>query len=270
MSLLLAVNRGAVWAWTHPAVVGGFVLAGLFLVAFVAIERRVDHPLLPLAYTRRRNFSVPILTQFCTNFAYMGAFAITPLLLQNEFGRTATEATWLSIPRPLVFAIAGPIAGYLTVRVGERAAGVFGAGAIVASMVALAAVDPGDGDWIVIGSVALSGLGMGSASPAMASSIANAVDDRDLGIAGATQQMVNQVGVAVGIQVMLAVQTARQAGGGSVAAYGDAYLVGAVVAGIGLVLAFFVRSSARDEGAPQSSLERDEPAEAASLVIATR
>ena len=207
------------------------------------VERRVAHPLLPLAYVRRRNFSIPILSQFCTNFAYMGAFAITPLLLQNEFGRTATEATWLSIPRPLVFAIAGPIAGYLTVRVGERAAGVFGAGAIMASMLALAAVDAGDSDWIVVGSVALSGLGMGAASPAMAASIANAVDDRDLGIAGATQQMVNQVGVAVGIQVMLAIQTGREAAVGATAAYGDAYLVGAGVALIGVVLALFMRSS---------------------------
>lgn len=245
VSLLLAVNRGPVWGWDAPAVVAGLGLAVALLVGFVLVEGRVAHPLLPLAYVRRRNFSVPILTQFCTNFAYMGAFAITPLLLQNEFGRSATEATWLSIPRPLVFAIAGPIAGYLTVRVGERSAGVFGAAAIAASMVALSGVDPSDGDWVVIGAVALSGLGMGASSPAMSASIANAVDDRDLGIAGAAQQTVNQVGVAVGIQAMLAVQTSREDAVGAVAAYGDAYLLGAAVASVGVVLACFVRSSRR-------------------------
>jgi MFS family permease len=270
VSLLLAVNRGAVWGWSHPAVLCGFVVAGAALVAFVAIERHVSHPLLPLPYLRRRNFSVPIATQFCTNFAYMGAFAITPLLLQNEFGRTATEATWLSIPRPLVFAVAGPVAGYLTVRVGERAAGVFGAAAITASMLALAAVDASDRDIVIALSVALSGLGMGASSPAMAASIANAVDDRDLGIAGATQQMVNQVGVAIGIQVMLAVQTAREATVGAVNAYGDAYLLAAAVASVGVVLATFVRSSRRAEGVPGGdALLIDEAAEAA-LVAATR
>ena len=41
----------------------------------------------------------------------------------------------------------------------------------------------------------------------------------DLGVAGAFQQMVNQVGVAIGIQVMLAVQTAREASEGAVPAF---------------------------------------------------
>jgi EmrB/QacA subfamily drug resistance transporter len=269
VSLLLAVNRGAVWGLSHPVVLGALALAVVGFGAFVAVERRVESPLLPLAYLRRRNFTVPIASQFFTNFAYMGAFAITPLLLQNEFGHTATEAAWLSIPRPLVFAIAGPVAGYLTVRVGERSAGVFGAAAIAASMVALSTLDPADGSWTVIGALALSGLGMGAASPAMAASVANAVDDHDLGIAGATQQMVNQIGVAIGMQLMLAVQTAREDAVGAVAAYGEAYLLAAVMASIGVVFATFVRSSRRDEGVPGGdALVLDEPA-AAGLVAAT-
>jgi EmrB/QacA subfamily drug resistance transporter len=272
VALLLAVNRGPVWGWNDPVVIAGAVAAIVAAVAFPFVERRVEYPLLPLRYLRRRNFAFPILSQFCTNFAYMGAFAITPLLLQNEFGRTAEEATLLSIPRPLVFAIAGPVAGYLTVRVGERSAGVFGAASITTSMLALAAVDAGDADWVIVVAVALSGLGMGASSPAMAASIANAVDDHDLGIAGASQQMVNQVGVAIGIQVMLAVQTAREASVGAVAAYGDAYLVGAVVAGVGVVLAAFVRSSRRAEGAadPGSGDGLGDRASPAGLVAATR
>ena len=270
VSLLFAVNRGAIWGLSHPGVLAGFALAVVGFATFVAVERRVEAPLLPLAYVRRRNFSVPIASQFFTNFAYMGAFAITPLLLQNEFGHTATEAAWLSIPRPLVFAVAGPVAGYLTVRVGERSAGVFGAAAIAASMVALSTLDPSDTSWAVIGALALSGLGMGAASPAMAASVANAVDDHDLGIAGATQQMVNQIGVAIGIQLMLAVQTAREEVVGAVDAYGEAYLLAAVMASIGVVFATFVRSSRRDEGAPQGdALVPDEPAEAG-LAVATR
>jgi MFS family permease len=117
-------------------------------------------------------------------------------------------------------------------------------------MLALATVDGADSDWVIIGALALSGLGMGSSSPALASSIANAVEDRDLGIAGAAQQMANQVGVAIGIQVMLAVQTGREAAVGAVPAYGDAYLTGAAVALLGVALALFVRSTPRTAPAP--------------------
>jgi hypothetical protein len=61
---------------------------------------------------------------------------------------------------------------------------------------------------------------------------------------------------------MLAVQTARAANVGGVAAYGDAFLVGAGVAAAGVVLATFVRSR-RDEGAAGGdALDADQPAEA--------
>jgi EmrB/QacA subfamily drug resistance transporter len=277
VSLLLAVNRGAVNGWDSPAVIIGALVAIAMFGAFVAVERRVEHPLLPLAYTRQPNFSFPIAAQFCMNFAYMGAFAITPLLLQEEFNRTAVEATWLSIPRPLVFAIAGPVAGYLTIRVGERRAAVFGATSITLSMLALSQVDAASRDAFIVFAVALSGLGMGSASPAMSTAIASAVDEHDLGIAGAFQQMVNQVGVAIGIQVMLAVQTSRDASVGGVAAYSEAYLVAAGVAAIGILLATRVRSTlhgvavGRDEGAAHGDAPEAEGSAAADLVpLATR
>jgi EmrB/QacA subfamily drug resistance transporter len=242
-ALLLAVNRGPLWGWTNPAVIAGFVLAPLMLAAFIAVERRAAHPLLPLGYLRRRNFTFPLLTQFWTNFAYMGGFVITPLLLQDEFGYSETKTGTLLIARPIVFAIAGPVAGYMTVKVGERSSAVFGATTITASMLALASLAPGDSDLFVVGALALSGLGMGASAPAMAAAIANAVDERDLGIAGATQQMVNQVGVVMGIQVMQTIQAARADAVGAVGAYGDAYLVGAAAAFVGLVFAFFVRST---------------------------
>jgi MFS family permease len=176
----------------------------------------------------------------------MGGFVITPLLLQDQFGYDETKTGLLLIARPIVFAITGPVAGYLTVRVvGERSAAVFGAATITASMFALASLAPGDGDAVIVGALALSGLGMGASAPAMAATIANAVDERDLGIAGATQQMVNQVGVVIGIQVMQTVQAARAPAVGAVNAYGEAYLVGAALAACGVVFATFVRSTPR-------------------------
>lgn len=243
-SLLLAMNRGPVWGWTSPAVVGGFVLAPVALAGFVAVERRASDPLLPLAYLRRRNFAFPIATQVFTNFAYMGGFIITPLLLQQQFHYGETHTANLLIARPVSFAIVGPVAGYLALRVGERASAVFGALAVVSSMVALSALAPGASDWAVVGALALSGIGLGASSPAMAAAIANAVDERDLGVVGATQQMMNQFGVVLGIQVMQTVQAARAASVGEVAAYGDAYLVGGAVAFLGVIAALFVAGRA--------------------------
>lgn len=255
-SLLFAINRGPLWGWSSPAIVAGFALAPMALVAFGLIERRVAHPLLPLAYLRQRNFTFAIATQCFTNFAYMGGFVITPVFLQSVFGYPETKVGGLMIARPLAFAIAGPLAGYVAVRIGERTSAVVGSAFVVASMVALSSVAPGSSDLVIIGALALSGIGLGCSSPALSASIANAVDERDLGVAGAFQQMMTQLGVVVGIQVMQTVSVVRVGSSGEVGAYGEAYLVGGAVALLGLVTSVFVQSShRRAEDAPQGALE---------------
>jgi hypothetical protein len=102
-------------------------------------------------------------------------------------------------------------------------------------------VQPGSTDIVVLGALALSGLGMGASSPAMAASIANSVRTSDLGVAGATQQMVNQIGIVLGIQTLQAVQAARASADGGVAAFHTAYLVGGGAAVLGILAAWFVR-----------------------------
>jgi EmrB/QacA subfamily drug resistance transporter len=261
-SLLVAINRGPLWGWSSPPIVAGFVIAPVALAVFAVVERRVASPLLPLAYLRRRNFTFAIATQGFTNFAYMGGFVITPIFLESVFGYPETRVGGLMIARPLAFAIAGPLAGYVAVRVGERASAVVGSAFVVASMVALSSVAPGSSDLVILGALALSGIGLGCSSPALSASIANAVDERDLGVAGAFQQMVTQLGVVIGIQVMQTVAVVREASAGEVGAYGEAYLVGGLAAALGLVCAVFVQSSQRRaEGAPEGALERgSEPA----------
>jgi MFS family permease len=256
-SLLFAINKGPTLGWSHPAIVAGFVVAPVSIVVFVLVERRVAHPLLPLAYVRRRNFSFAIATQAFTNFAYMGGFVITPLFLESVFGYPETRVGGLMIARPLAFAIAGPLAGYVAVRVGERASAVAGALFVVASMIALSAVAPGSSDLVIIGSLALSGVGLGCSSPALTASMANAVDEHDLGVAGAFQQMMTQLGVVLGIQLMQTVTVVREPVVGEVEAYGEAYLLAAIVAALGVVCALFVQSTRRAEGAPEGALARE-------------
>jgi EmrB/QacA subfamily drug resistance transporter len=242
-SLLVALNRGPVLGWTSPLVLGGFVASPALLVAFFAWESRHRAPLLRVDYLRRRNFLAPVATQLFSNFAYMGGFIITPFFLATAFGYGETRIGLLSIARPLAFAIAAPLGGYVALRVGERSAGLFGAVAVTVSMVGLAQVSPGGGDLWVIASLALSGIGLGAASPSMAATVANAVDEDDLGVAGATQQLVTQVGVVAGIQLMQTMQVSTEASLGLVGSFHASYLLGGGVAALGIVAAAFVQRS---------------------------
>jgi len=67
--------------------------------------------------------------------------------------------------------------------------------------------------------------------------VANAVDDEDLGIAGATQQLFSHVGTAVGMNLLETVQVAARPSAGLGGSYRLAFAVGTGVSLVGLVLA---------------------------------
>jgi EmrB/QacA subfamily drug resistance transporter len=244
-SLLFALNRGPVLGWSSPWVLGSFAAAPALGGLFVWWEGRVEHPLIRLDYLRRRNVAAPIIAQSLTNFAYMGSFVITPLLLSDVFGYGETRIGLLSVSRPLTFALVAPLAGMVALRVGERAAGVAGASAVAFSMLLMTQLSPDRSDLLVMLALGVAGAGLGTSSPSMAATVANAVDQTDLGIAGATQQLMAQVAVVAGIQLMQTVQAATVDSAGLLGSYHSAYALAGGVCVLGIVAATFVRRSPR-------------------------
>jgi EmrB/QacA subfamily drug resistance transporter len=246
-SLLFGLNKSTDWGWSSPSVLIALALCPIALVTFVFAEQRAADPLLPLEWLRRRNFSLPCASSMCANFAYMGGFFLTPLLLERGFGYSVSHAGFLQIARPLTFSIAAPVAGYLAVRTGERAASVTGVSVIVLSMLLFASLQAPGNDVVIVLALALSGMGMGVAAPSLSASLANAVELVRMGTASAALQMTGQVGAVAGIQLMETVQVARQHTAGVVGSFSQAYLVGAFAAGLGVVAAVFIRRSVPEE-----------------------
>ena len=242
VAALLALTFGARIGYGRPVVVGLAVSAPLLLWWFVRCERRALHPLLPLRFFTAPNFSASLGAQFCANFAYMGGFIVTPLLVQSRFGFTVGMTSWAMACRPLTFSVTAPASGYLAARVGERRAALTGTTLLVASMGIFAISSATDTVALVFAGLALSGLAMGASMPSLVTVVANTVETRDLGVANAAQQMVGQIGTVAGIQVLSTIQ------GGSADAlpFTGAYLVGGVLAITGVVAAGFISRSRRD------------------------
>ena len=219
--LLIAVTQAADGPF-RPAVIAFALLGVVAIAVFARIENRSDHPLIPPHYWRMRGFIVPTMTLSLLFAAYMGSFVLAPLMLQSvAFAATAavgglvlverlTSAAITSrviIARPLMFSLMGPITGRLVERVGERFLVVSGGVSIVLSMLLLSTSGPGTSLVLVAVALGLAGLGMGAAAPILTATVANSVNDEDLGVAGAAQQMLQQVGLVVGVQILQAVQS---------------------------------------------------------------
>jgi MFS family permease len=257
---MLVLSIGPIAGWTSVGVVVSGAVAVTLGVIFVWREATFATPLIPPTYWRRRNFLVPMGTKFCTSFAYFGAFFLFPLLMEQVYGYSVSQVGFLSVARPLVFAISAPIAGYMTVRTGERTATLFGTVSLLLSMVIFATLGASSAIIVVVVALALSGLGMGVSMPATSSTMSNELAESEYGVMSAAQLLAAQVGEVAGIQLVLTIQEtiAKNSGLGNVHhstallhSFSVPFWVGTFVAALAVVCALFIRPLPRSARAAQ-------------------
>ncbi|HTU38617.1 MAG TPA: MFS transporter [Acidimicrobiales bacterium] len=255
---MLVLSIGPIAGWTSVGVIICGVVAVVFAAVFVWRESTFATPLVPTTYWRRRNFMFPMGAKGFSSFAYFGGFFLFPLLMEQVYGYSVTQVGFLSVARPLVFAISAPIAGYMTVRTGERNASLIGTGALLFSMILFATLTVSSGLAIILIALALSGLGMGVSMPATSATMSNEVAESEYGVMSSAQLLASQVGEVAGIQVVLTIQESlsRHAGanhGGSILhSFSVPFWVGAGAAAISVVCALFIRPMTRRARAGQA------------------
>jgi len=220
-----------------PWVSGPVLLGALGIVLFVRIERRTPEPLLELDFFRNRNFTAPMLSNAFQGAAYMGAFVLAPLVLLEIFGFSISQAAGIMLLRTLTLTLASPVGGRLGMRIGERGAAIVGSVILTSSLLVIAWA-AGEGELLAFGAgLVLQGLGHGLALPSLSSAVANAVPERDLGIAAAGSRLTGTVGTAFGITVLTLVYGGVNEG----PAFATAYLAGAGFAALSAAAAWLMQ-----------------------------
>jgi MFS family permease len=239
LGLLLYLERGGSAGFSDPLALTLIAVAAASLFAFVQIERRVARPMLRLDYFRRRNFTGPLIAQPLSQFAYMGGFLISPLMLDELFGYSVGVISLVLLFRPAMYSVSSPVGGRLATVAGERPMIVSGSVLMAVSMIAWVGAAHWESLPLVIVGLLLSGLAMGLASPSYSTAIAGAVDDGDLGIANGMGSTMMNIGMLTGIQAMFTVL----GDGRGPDDFAVVFAFGAAVAALGLVGAAMVRST---------------------------
>jgi len=254
-ALTFAINRLPNWGLGDPRVLLAFGLTPVLLSLFVRIERHSPHPLLPLEFLTRRNFVFPLLIGFALQFAYMGGFIISPLIMMGVFGFGQAATSMWTIARPISFSASSPIGGHLGSIYGERLMVISGSIFIFVAMLAFAAGAAEESILLILAGLIFAGLGMGLAQPSLSTLVASAVSEHDHGIAVSTMSTTSGIGAVAGISILTALCADAESG----SAFRDGYALGAVVAAIGVAASFALRavdheSPTRDASEP---LEED-------------
>lgn len=128
-AMLAAAGLGAtVWALTDmpargagdPAIIVALVCGAALLIAFVALEARLPHAMMPLRLFQSRVFSGANLLTFLLYFALSGALFFLPFALIRLGGYSATGAGAALLPLALIMGLGSSFAGKIADQRGPR------------------------------------------------------------------------------------------------------------------------------------------------------
>jgi len=231
------------------------VAGGVLVAAFIAWERRADHPMLPTAFFRNRGFSMSNGVGFLQQMSIIGSLFMISQLLQIGMGYRPFEAglrilVWNAMP-----VLVAPAAGLLAARFGNRAVLLVGLVLQGCGLAWLAAAaTEGGGYGRLVAPLVVAGVGISLCFPVIANAVTGSVAVADVGIASGVNKAVMELGTVFGVSVVSAVF----AGLGGYTSTSDFYsgfrpamYVAAGVALAGLLFAANLPGATSSEAVPQ-------------------
>ncbi|HEX6117025.1 MAG TPA: MFS transporter [Solirubrobacterales bacterium] len=209
--LVLALLRGNEDGWGSAKIVGLFAAAAVLLAAFVAIERRVSEPMLPLGLFRKRAFTGVQIAAFAISGSQFALFLYLTLYLQNFLGHTPFEAGLRYLPITIASFIVAPIAGAMLSRIHARVMMSAGLGLAGLGLVLMAGLDMGSTWTALLAGFLVGGAGIGLLNPVIADVAVSVVPKEQSGMASGINDTFRQVGIAVGIATWGAIFLGRGA-----------------------------------------------------------
>jgi EmrB/QacA subfamily drug resistance transporter len=209
--LVLALVRGNDEGWGSSLILALFAGAAVLLGAFLAVERRVAEPMLPLGLFRRPAFTGVQLAAFAVSSSIFALFLYLTLYLQNYLGLSPFQAGVRYLPITLATFFAAPLAGMLLSRVHARvllSLGLLGTGV---GLLLMGGISAGSGWTTLLGGFLVAGAAVGLINPVVADVAVSVVPKEKSGMAAGINDTFRQVGVAVGIAVWGAIFVGRGA-----------------------------------------------------------
>jgi EmrB/QacA subfamily drug resistance transporter len=208
---VLALLRGNEEGWGSALIVALFGGAAALLAAFVALERRVAEPMLPLGLFKRRAFTGVQLAAFALSCSMFALFLYLTLYLQNYLGLSPFEAGVRYLPITVISFFGAAIAGALLSHVQARLMLCIGLAGVGIGLLLMGGIDAGS-DWTtLLGGFLVAGAAIGLLNPVIADVAVSVVPKEQSGMAAGINDTFRQVGIAVGIAVWGAIFVGRGA-----------------------------------------------------------
>jgi EmrB/QacA subfamily drug resistance transporter len=257
--------------WTSW-VVAAFLAGGVVLLgAFVAIQRAVAAPLLPLRVLRDRHRGGSFLTILVLTTGMFGVTLFLAYVLQQHLGLSPVMTGVAMLPMvAAIMSASTTMPALLLPRVGPKPLIFVGLLLGSGALFWFSFLSPGSSyAGSVLGPLILMGLGMGTAMSTSINTATLGVDPQDAGVASATVNTMQQVGGSVGTALLSSIAGTATAAAlavagtsqraAALAGYDRAFVVAAVIFLLGAVVCGSLVPAGRPQAARASSETRKLP-----------
>ncbi|MFJ9541784.1 MFS transporter [Streptomyces sp. NPDC101225] len=194
-ALTFAVIEGGRAGWAAPA------LAVVAAAAFLRIEARGPHPVVPLSLFRERTVAVTVAAGAAVSVAFYSVVFVFSLFFQRVQGLSPLFAGLLFLPMTGLIAVTNVVAGKLAGRHGARLPMTVGQALAAVALLVLLLVDAGTSPVLVAVLLIPLALGCALAVPPLTATMMDAVPAERAGVAAGLLNAARQVSGGLGIAV---------------------------------------------------------------------
>jgi EmrB/QacA subfamily drug resistance transporter len=213
VALVYGFTKASTDGWDSATTIAYLVAAGALLAAFVVIELRSSHPLLPMRVILDRNRGGSYLSALLVGAGMFGVFLFLTYYLQLTLGYSALKTGVAFLPFTIGIILGAGFSAQMLTRVGPRIlmfAGMLlsGAGMVLLTRIGM---DTGFLTHVLPAELIIS-FGMGVTFGPMSNTALVGVADHDAGVASALINTTQQIGGSLGTALLNTIFTSAVAG----------------------------------------------------------
>jgi EmrB/QacA subfamily drug resistance transporter len=230
--VIAGLTAGPEQGWTSPVVLIPLIGGLLVLGAFVVVEQRSAHPLVPLGIFKATQFTAANIVTFVVYAALAGAFFLLPIQLQTvvDFSPIASGAALL--PVTVIMLFGSSRAGRLATRIGPRIPMSLGPAIAGVGLLLLTGVGAGTSYWTgVLPGIAVFGCGLALTVAPLTATVLGSAPEEFAGVASAVNNDVARTAGLIAIAVLPPLAGISNADFGDPAALSDGFRMAMLIAG---------------------------------------
>lgn len=204
-SILLGQHLGFSSIYVVLGLLLGFVILSLFLI----FEAKTKNPMLHLDLFKKPIFSVSLICAFISFTAINTINVIQPFYLNDILSYSPGKISIIMTAYPIVLFVVAPLSGSLSDKIGSKLLTLVGLFLTGVSLILLASLNGESKELIIFLMLSLLGFANGLFQSPNTNLIMSSVSKTKLGIAGGTNALIRNLGLAFGVSASTSILYAK-------------------------------------------------------------